>query len=102
MFVATVDIWPHGDWSRAERRTTIVAANDGTGTSDRGNYQAILIDGEHELAPSVMRLMLMEAMREGKAARVNGFPRGHDQHHLPALTAEIITALGCREFLAAA
>ena len=99
MFVVSIDIWPHGDWSRPARQTTIVAANDGTGSGTFGNYQAIRIDGEHDYEPAVQRLMLIDAMNRNETAKVEGFPRSHNQDHLPALVAELIEALGCREFL---
>lgn len=99
MFVATIDIWPHGEWSRAERTTTIVACNDGTGSSAEGNYQAIFIDGEHDYDECTQRLMLIEALRRGETVKVKGFPRNRDQHHLPALVAALIHAHGSDEFL---
>lgn len=38
MIVVTIDLWPHGDATRARRLGRGYIWNDGTGTATRGNY----------------------------------------------------------------
>lgn len=97
MFVISIDIWPHGDWHRPWRKAMIAVANDGTGTQERGNYQAILVPQHLYDEPQGVWLALKNAIDSGQTAKVKHFPRGHSQAHLPALTVAVIDALGLGE-----
>ena len=102
MFVAKIDIWPHGQVYAQFNHTTIAGYNDGTGTSARGNYsvyrvpESVVAEGD----TAVYIWTCQQQLDGNRGARVENFPRGHDQHHLPALVAQCIEALGMNEFLA--
>ena len=66
MIVIRVEMWPHGDESRKSELGIAYVANDGTGTSQVGNYDVQL-----------MKSASMGARRSGvwKTGRVEGFPR---------------------------
>lgn len=95
MFAVKIEVWPYGGYVHPVRHTTIVAANDGTGSPYVGNYQAITVDPEAK--PAEQRRLLLDAMDDGTATKVTGFPRGRDQGHLPSLTVALIEALGLNE-----
>ncbi len=102
MFVIKIDVWPHGDTQNQYNQCTIAAYNDGTGTHDSGNYKAWIVPAKVVArGDDAIKAYVWHVTPTSDGATVKGFPRGHDQHHLPALASEIIDALGCREFLAA-
>jgi hypothetical protein len=39
MIVVKVELWPHGNQSRARELGALIIANDATGTPERGNYR---------------------------------------------------------------
>lgn len=62
MLVVKIELWPHGDESRARVLGRAEIANDGSGTRTRGNY--------------VVRLFRdMTTQTEWRSAIVTGFPR---------------------------
>ena len=46
MIKVTVELWPDGNLHKAKILGTMVIANDGTGSTQRGNYQ--IMCSEHE------------------------------------------------------
>jgi hypothetical protein len=42
VIVVKVELWPHGDESKARPIGQIAIANDGTGTAESGNYNVVL------------------------------------------------------------
>lgn len=62
MLVVTVDLWPGGDSTKAQRLGRATLVNDGTGTVGRGNYVACLFLAGAALTP-------------WKRVEVCGFPR---------------------------
>jgi len=45
MVVCKIEIWPHGDQSKARPLGQVVIINDGEGTPERGNYDVALSHG---------------------------------------------------------
>ena len=94
MFVAKIEVWPHGRHWAPSHHTTIVGFNDGTGDHEVGNYGFFTVCGE--LSPDEILRMARSGAVE---AKVKDFPRGRDQAHLPSLVAEGIIALGLGEYV---
>ena len=99
MFVVTVDIWPHGRRHAKYPVVKIAAANDGTGTSTRGNYLAWDVSDCEDDAAIWTRVTERYNHPE---ARVPDFPRRNDQAHLAALTCAVVHALGLDEIAVSA
>ena len=96
MFVVTIDIWPHGYIAAKYTQTKIAAANLGTGTRERGDYGAwdvSHIANDHDVYDYVTH--------HDPEAHITNFPRGRDQHHLPALAVALFEALGLGEIAVA-
>jgi hypothetical protein len=54
MIVAKIEYWPYGNQAKAEQIAFITIANDGSGTTEDGNYNVVVADTsrddkEHEL-----------------------------------------------------
>lgn len=95
MFVVTIDVWPHGRCDAAYTQTRVAACNDGTGDLKRGNYQAVVVPAG--LVGFEVVQFLTDEMVACRTARVQAFPRGRSQAHLPALCAALFEALGLTE-----
>lgn len=42
MIVVRIEVWPHGDSSKARELDQVFIVNDGTGTKDLGNYSVFI------------------------------------------------------------
>lgn len=83
MLVVKLELWPEGDATKAQPFGEVRIANDGTGTSARGNYNVELAhSGRYAAKPGVWR-----------KGRVEGYDRvGLSPYHL--VLAAIESALG--------
>ena len=65
VLVIKVELWPYGDEARKEVIATGVIANDGTGTSEVGRYDAHFAMGE--VTPETIADMLGVLPTDGRA-----------------------------------
>ena len=75
MLVVRIELWPHGDRQRSKTLAVMTISNDGTGTTDFGNYLVAL--GHVTDTP--------EHLRRGgcyKVGKVIGFMRSLSPYHL--------------------
>ncbi len=74
MVVVKIEMWPHGDESKAYPLGQINIANDDTGTESSGNYKAELLHaGRYWGKPGAYR-----------TGQIKGFPRALSPYHLIA------------------
>lgn len=76
MLVVRIELWPHGDHLKSRTLGVVTIVNDGTGTSEFGNYDVTLSHAagvpEH----------LKQASPCYKVGRVSGFLRKLSPYHL--------------------
>lgn len=77
-----VELVPHGDESRASTLTMLYVGNDGTGTSEKGNYNVYTEDPRGKPFP--------REERSGWIGRIEGFSRYGRNRNRDALAAEAL------------
>jgi len=75
MLVVRIELWPHGDAKKRRTLCTAAIVNDGTGTTEFGNYNVVLTHAEG----------VPKHVRKGpyyKDGTVTGFMRSLSPYHL--------------------
>lgn len=92
MIVVKIDIHPLGlPPQRPEHHVAkLIIWNDGTGTHNIGNYEALLLTGDAPDHPSQLR----DDDRVIAYARVESFERFSDQSHIANLVREVLNEIG--------
>lgn len=75
MVVVKVEIWPHGDESKARPLGVVMISNDGTGDTTKGNYDVVASHAGKYYG---------KRKEPYKKAKVTGFPRTWSPYKLVA------------------